>query len=188
MSSGPHAPGSPPAPSGQPAGVAEGVLLGVDVGEARVGLAASDPVGLLAHPVTTLRRDHEGEQDVVDIAHEATRRGAVGVVVGLPRSLRGEEGLAAQRARRYAERLQRCLEVPVRLWDERLSTVEAHRALRSSGVPGRAQRGVVDQAAAVFILQAALDARRAGRPPGLPLKARKPRARRSRDPDAKDGT
>lgn len=165
-----------------------GVLLGVDVGEARVGLAASDALGMLAHPVATLRRDHEDEHDLTEIADAARDRGAVAVVVGLPRSLRGEEGVAAQRARRYAERLQRCLEVPVRLWDERLSTVDAHRALHASGVPGRDQRGVVDQAAAVLILQAALDSRRAGRPPGIPLKARKPRARRSRDPDAKDGT
>ena len=164
----------------------EGVLLGVDVGEARVGLAASDPLGLLAHPVATLARDHDAERDLTQIADEARARGAVTVVVGLPRSLDGGEGVAAQRARRYAERLQRCLEVPVRLWDERLSTVDAHRALHASGVAGRDQRGVVDQAAAVLILQGALDSRRAGRPAGAPLKARKPRARRSRDPDAKD--
>ncbi|WP_151523233.1 Holliday junction resolvase RuvX [Serinicoccus kebangsaanensis] len=165
-----------------------GVLLGIDVGETRVGLAASDALGLLAHPVATLRRDHEHETDLERIAEEARARDASTVVVGLPRSLDGQERVAAARARRYAERLQRCLEVPVRLWDERLTTVDAHRTLRSSGVPGRDQRGVVDQAAAVLILQAALDARRAGRPVGSSLKARKPRARRSRDPDAKDAT
>ncbi|WP_298749655.1 Holliday junction resolvase RuvX [uncultured Serinicoccus sp.] len=168
--------------------VAPGVLLGVDVGEVRVGLAASDALGMLAHPVATLRRDHEGSEDLQEIADEARRRGAVLVVVGMPRSLDGTERVAAQRARRYAERLQRCLEVPVRLWDERMSTVDAHRALHGSGVPGREQRGVVDQVAAVLILQAALDSRRAGRPAGAPLTARKPRARRSRDPDAKDAT
>lgn len=152
-----------------------GVLLGVDVGQARVGLAASDPEGLLAHPVDTLRRDLEHTADLDRIAVEVRERSAVGVVVGLPRSLSGQEGLAARLAREYAGALQRRLEVPVRLWDERLTTVDAHRSLRSSGVPGRRQRGVVDQAAAVLILQAALDARRAGRPPGTALQARKPR-------------
>ncbi|MFK5635316.1 MULTISPECIES: Holliday junction resolvase RuvX [unclassified Ornithinimicrobium] len=155
-----------------------GVLLGVDVGEARVGLAASDPDGVLAHPVATLARDHESLTDLDDIVHEALERGAVVIVVGLPRSLSGEEGLAAARARDYAGALQRRVEVPVRLWDERLTTVDAHRNLRLSGVRGRDQRAVVDQAAAVLILQAALDARRAGRPAGAPLKSRKPRTRR----------
>lgn len=158
--------------------VAAGVLLGIDVGESRVGLAASDPEGILAHPVATLARDHEGLSDLATIAAEASERRAAAIVVGLPRSLSGEEGLAAERARDYAGALQRCVEVPVRLWDERLTTVDAHRNLRRSGVRGRDQRSVVDQAAAVLILQAALDARRAGRPPGAPLKSRKPRTRR----------
>lgn len=168
--------GGPVAP---PLGVETGVLLGVDVGEVRVGLAASDPVGLLAHPVATLRRDREGGGDLDAIVEEVRSREAVGVVVGLPRSLSGEEGLAARGARDYADLLQRRLEVPVRLWDERLTTVDAHRNLHRSGVRGRDQRGVVDQAAAVLILQAVLDARRAGRPTGVPLRARKPRTRRS---------
>lgn len=167
------------APGGPDAPTPPGVLLGVDVGEARVGLAASDPLGLLAHPVATLARDHEGGSDLERIREECAERGAEAVVVGLPRSLSGGEGVAAERARRYAEALQRRLDVPVRLWDERLTTVDAHRNLRASGVSGRAQRGVVDQAAAVLILQSALDAARSGRPAGTPLKARKPRTRRS---------
>lgn len=144
-----------------------------------MGLAASDPDGTLAFPVATLKRDEEGGSDLDTIAHEVAGRAAVGVVVGLPRSLSGEEGLAAERARRYALTLQRRLEVPVRLWDERLTTVDAHRSLRDSGVRGRDQRSVVDQAAAVLILQAALEARRSGRPVGVPLRQRKPRTRRS---------
>lgn len=168
-----------------------GVLLGVDVGEVRVGLAASDPVGLLAHPVATLARDEEGLGDLDQIAAAALERAAVAVVVGLPRSLSGEEGVAAQRARRYAMALQRRLTIPVRLWDERLTTVDAHRALHASGVKGRDQRGVVDQAAAVLILQAALDSRRAGGPVGAPLKnrtkARTPRVDRPAGQDVKDG-
>lgn len=164
-----------------------GILIGVDVGAVRVGVAVTDAAGLLAHPVATLRRDAEGETDMEQIAQEATARGAGAVVVGLPRSLSGEEGLAARRARGYAEALQRHLEAPVRLWDERLSTVDAHRALYDSGLRSREHRDVVDQAAAVLILQGALDARRAGRPAGVPLRTRKPRTRRSPDQDVKDG-
>ncbi|MGD8149125.1 Holliday junction resolvase RuvX [Ornithinimicrobium sp. Y1694] len=146
-----------------------GVLIGVDVGEVRVGVAASDALGLLAHPVLTLKRDKKRRSDIDELLGICAEREAVGVVVGLPRSLSGAEGLAAERARRYAGVLQRRLEVPVWLWDERLTTVDAHRSLHTAGVSGRQQRGVVDQAAAVLILQAALDARRAGRPPGTPL-------------------
>ncbi len=155
------------------------MLVGVDVGEVRVGVAASDPQGVLAHPVATLARDQDGGADLSTLVDLVAERGAVGVVVGLPRSLSGEEGLAARRARDYAGSLQRRLDVPVRLWDERLTTVDAHRNLHRSGVRGRDQRAVVDQVAAVLILQAALDARRAGRPAGTPLRARKPRTRRS---------
>nr|WP_228255298.1 Holliday junction resolvase RuvX [Ornithinimicrobium avium] len=155
------------------------MLLGVDVGEVRVGVAACDPDGMLAHPVATLARDQEGEEELSSLAELVRERDAVAVVVGLPRSLSGEEGLAARRARDYADSLQRRLDVPVRLWDERLTTVDAHRNLHRSGVRGRDQRAVVDQVAAVLILQAALDARRAGRPAGTPLRARKPRTRRS---------
>lgn len=171
-----------------PSGDEGGVLLGVDVGEVRVGLAASDPGGVLALPVATLARDDLDGTDLDRIVREVVERGAVGVVVGLPRSLSGEEGVAARRARRYARTLQRRLEVPVRLWDERLTTVDAHRSLRDSGVRGRDQRGIVDQAAAALILQGALEARSAGRRPGEPLKARRPRTARSRGPETKDGT
>lgn len=171
---------------GRPPGASSGVLLGVDVGEVRVGLAASDPMGLLAHPVATLARDEKDGSDLERIAEVARERAAVGVVVGLPRSLSGAEGVAAQRARRYAVALQRLLEVPVYLWDERLTTVDAHRNLRASGVRGRDQRRVVDQAAAVLILQAALEARSAGRPVGGPLEVTQPRTPRSAGPDTKD--
>lgn len=173
--------------SGRPPGEDSGVMLGVDVGEVRVGLAASDPRGVLAHPVATLARDQESGTDLDRIVEEAREREAVLVVVGLPRSLSGEEGVAAQRARQYAVALQRRLQVPVRLWDERLTTVDAHRSLRESGVKGRDQRGIVDQAAATLILQGAIEARGAGRPPGVPLKARKPRTARSSATDTKDG-
>lgn len=148
--------------------VRPGVRLGVDVGTVRVGLAACDPRGVVASPVATLARDLEGETDLARIAQEVREREVLEVVVGLPRSMSGREGPAAAAARGYAVRLAgRVAPVPVRLVDERLSTVGAHRALHDAGVPGRRHRRVVDQAAAVLILQSALDAERvSGREPG----------------------
>lgn len=141
-----------------------GVRLGVDVGSVRVGLAASDADGRLALPVRTIARRADG-RDLDELASEVRTRAAVEVVVGLPRGLSGREGPAAGAARAYARQLAGAVApVPVRLADERLTTVAAHRAL--AGVPGRARRAVVDQVAAAEILQAALDAARAGAPPG----------------------
>jgi len=164
-----------------------GVRLGVDVGSVRVGVAASDPGGLLASPVTTLSRtwpsDGDGPDDVDAIVALARERSALEVVVGLPRHLSGSEGASAEAARHYAAELARRLApVSVRLVDERLTSVEAHRALRESGVAGRRQRAVVDQAAAVLILQSALDEERSsGRPPGAPV------SQKRRRPKTKDG-
>lgn len=144
-----------------------GVRLGVDVGSVRVGLAASDPSGLLATPVATLARDVARGTDQERVVDEVAEREALEVLVGLPRSLSGREGPAAAAARAYAEQLAARLAVPVRLVDERLSTVAAHRSLRESGVKGRKQRTVVDQVAAVVLLQAALDGERVrGEAPG----------------------
>lgn len=147
--------------------VRPGVRIGVDVGSVRVGVAASDPEGLLATPVETLTRDRRGNTDVAALASLARDRAAVEFVVGLPRSLSGDEGAAASIIRDYAALLATTVDIPVRLVDERLSTVQATRDLRAGGVSGRRQRAVVDQAAAVVVLQAALDAERAGgAPPG----------------------
>lgn len=145
-----------------------GVRLGVDVGTVRVGVARSDPSGLLATPVETLARDTRTGRDVDALAALVLELGAIEVVVGLPTSLSGREGAAAGAARAYAEAVARRVSpVPVRLVDERLSTVTAQRSLRDAGVRGRRHRPVVDQAAAVVILQTALDAERAsGRAPG----------------------
>jgi len=158
-----------------------GARLGVDVGEARVGLATCDPAGILATPVATLRRDHEHRSEMDEIVAEARDRAVIEVVVGLPRHLSGAEGVAARSIRDYAAALHRRLGgTPVRLVDERLSTVDAHRSLHTSGVPGREHRARVDQAAAVVILQAALDTERnTGRPAGEALGGRKPRTKRS---------
>jgi putative Holliday junction resolvase len=162
-----------------------GRRVGIDVGSVRVGVAASDPSGLLATPVRTVARDPdsttEHPTDLEEVADVVAELAAVEVVVGLPRTLAGAEGAAADAARTYAGRLsERIAPVPVRLVDERLTTVDAHRNLRESGVDGRRQRSVVDQAAAVLILQTALDTERSsGRPPGELVRTggRKPRTK-----------
>lgn len=178
-----------PDPSGPEHAPEPGVWLGVDVGSVRVGVAVSDPRGVLATPVETLRRTPDtvpaaGDPDVRAIAALVTEHAAVGVVVGLPRSLSGDEGPAAHRARTYASVVAACIApVWVRLVDERLTSVDAHRALRDSGVAGRRQRAVVDQAAAVLILQTALDTGRStGAPPGelVGPRRRKPRTKDAR--------
>jgi putative Holliday junction resolvase len=142
-----------------------GVRLGIDPGDARIGVATSDPSGFLATPVETVRR---GSGDVRRIAQLVAELEAVEVVVGLPRSLNGSEGPAAAKARELASRLaRRVAPVPVRLCDERLTTVSAESILREQGRRGAKRRAVVDQAAAVLILQTALDTERAsGQAPG----------------------
>lgn len=161
-----------------------GVRLGVDVGQARVGLATCDPQALIATPVQTLARDRTDLADIDAIVAQAHDRSAIEVVVGLPRSLSGVEGAAAGHARAYAAALHEALAgLPVRMWDERLTTVDAHRGLRASGVPGRRHRESVDQVAAVLILQSALDAERvSGSPAGEVVGRRKTRHRRTPQP------
>lgn len=147
-------------------GSAYGVRLGVDVGAARVGVAVSDPEGRVAVPLTTLRRDRWPDDDAVPgdmatLAALVTEHDAVEVVVGLPVTLAGAEGPAAAHTRAYAQRLDPVVApVPVTLTDERMSTLAATRRLSERGVRGRRRREVVDQAAAVEILQGWLDARR----------------------------
>ncbi len=145
-----------------------GVRLGVDVGTVRVGVARTDPGALVVVPVETLARDAAGRRDLDRIVDLVREFDALEVVVGLPRTLRGNEGSAAEAARRYATAIaRRIAPVGVRLVDERLSTVSAHRTLHDAGVRGRRHRPVVDQVAAVVILESALDAERAsGRAPG----------------------
>jgi putative Holliday junction resolvase len=152
-----------------------GVRLGVDVGSVRVGVAACDPAGTIATPVATLRRERG---DLAELSRLAREREAVEILVGLPRTLAGREGPAAGAAMSYAERLAAALApTPVRVVDERLSTVGAQRGLHASGVSVRKGRAVIDQAAAVIILQSALDEERAtGLPPGraVPPRSGKP--------------
>ncbi len=139
-----------------------GVSLGVDVGKARVGLAASDPDGIMAQPVKTLSRDVKKMSDIRVIVKAAEERSARRIFVGLPLSLSGGETSSTQDARDYADELasavaQSGAECEVFLVDERLTTVTAHQKLREAGVNSREHRKIVDQVAAVAILDHALD-------------------------------
>lgn len=144
-----------------------GVRLGVDVGTVRVGVAISDPHGILAVPVGTFARDVAAGSDLTRLAVLVTEHAVVEVVVGLPRSLSGREGAAVAAARSYGEQLRtRIAPVPVTYVDERLTSVTANRILTERGVRAKKARAVVDQVAAVQILQQHLDvaaARRARR-------------------------
>jgi putative holliday junction resolvase len=142
-----------PAPKG-------GRVLGVDVGTVRVGLALSDPTGTLASPLETLKRS-KNHADLDRLAALVVEHEVTEVVVGEPVHLSGASGASAQDAGNYAQELaDRIPDVPVILIDERLSTVTAASHLREGGIDSRKQRAVIDQAAAVVILQQFLDARR----------------------------
>ena len=145
-----------------------GVRLGIDPGDARIGVASSDPHGILATPVETVPRGDGDLQRIVALADEL---GADLVYVGLPRSLSGSEGPAAGKVREFARELAaRLAPRQLRLVDERLSTVTAEAVLRDRGKKGRKRRAVVDQAAAVVILQGAIDSERTtGSPAGEPV-------------------
>ncbi|EWS82681.1 Holliday junction resolvase RuvX [Brachybacterium phenoliresistens] len=147
--------------TGQGGGVPRGIRFGVDVGDVRVGLARSDLDGLIATPIDTLARD-TAAATVLDHVREMEPRA---IMVGLPRRLDGSEGPAARKARDFCAELTAALlaagqDVEVRLVDERLTTVDAHKALHSAGRKGRKHRTVVDQVAAVMILQSALETER----------------------------
>lgn len=149
----------PPKPSSgaRPAGR----VLGVDVGTVRVGLALSDPTGTLASPLETLKRAKDGA-DLDRLAALVAEHEVTEVVVGDPRHLSGASGASADDANAYSQALaDRIADVPVFLIDERLSTVTAASHLRQGGIDSRKQRSVIDQAAAVVILQQYLDSRRA---------------------------
>ncbi|RZU61476.1 Holliday junction resolvase RuvX [Zhihengliuella halotolerans] len=139
-----------------------GVRIGIDVGLARVGVAHSDPDALLASPWKTLKRDVKKNSDLRVLVQYVRDQQAVTVYVGLPRSMNGGETASTTMARDYAaELLARLqtekLDAEVRLVDERLTTVSAHKSLHAAGVDGRQHRRVVDQVAAVAILQQAID-------------------------------
>ncbi|MET3920621.1 Holliday junction resolvase RuvX [Arthrobacter sp. UYEF20] len=143
-----------------------GVKLGVDVGTVRVGVAVCDQDAILATPLRTLERNAKKNTDVRILAALAAELHVVEIFVGLPRTMKGEEHASARMATDYAKLLAGALrdrgsEVPVRLVDERLSTVTAHNNLHEAGVSSRNHRKVVDQVAAAGILQHAIDMQKA---------------------------
>ena len=147
-------------------GYPQGVKLGVDVGTVRVGVAICDRDSILATPYKTLERNAKKNSDVRVIVKLVQELGAVQVIVGLPRTMKGEERASAKMAVDYAQLLADglsalALEVPVNLVDERLSSVTAHRNLHEAGMSSRNHRKVVDQVAAAGILQHAIDMQKA---------------------------
>src|SRR5262249_39144210 len=133
-------------------------VLAIDLGSRRIGLALSDPTGTVAGPLATIPH-RERRQDVAAVAALARAHGAHRIVLGWPRNMDGTSGPAARRAEAFAEALRRVAAVPVDLWDERLSTVAADRALRDANVKRERRRALRDQIAAAVILQSYLDAR-----------------------------
>jgi putative Holliday junction resolvase len=147
--------------------VRPGVRVACDVGSVRIGLARSDALGVLAVPLDAVRAGDDALSRVCAVLDEWE---AVDVYVGLPRHLSGAEGAAAGSARRWAIALAERTGVPVRLIDERLSTVQAQRNLQASGRSTRQSRSVIDSASAVIVLQSVLDQeQRTGTPPGEPV-------------------
>lgn len=152
----------------------KGVRLGVDVGKKRVGVARSDSEGLLATPVSTVMREtlNQAAAEVVAIARGLN---AFECVIGLPLSMSGKSSQSTEDARDFADAVKSLLKgetqtIDIRMLDERLTTVSAHEALRTSGKKPSRSKDTVDQVAAVILLQQALDQERAtGRPPGIAI-------------------
>jgi putative holliday junction resolvase len=131
-------------------------LLGVDLGDARTGLALSDELRLLAHPLETIASGAAGPV-LLRIKQIISDKDVERVVIGLPRHMNGTLGAGAKKAKQFADKLRAEIQCEVVMWDERLSTQAAHRALRESGKKTRQTRSVVDQVAAQMILQGYLD-------------------------------
>jgi putative Holliday junction resolvase len=130
-------------------------ILGIDLGRARIGVAVSDELGMLAHPVETIPAQGDPGRRIAEIVRE---KNAERVVIGLPRHMNGSVGAGGAEALAFAEKLRARLECEVVTWDERMTTMAANRALRDSGQKTRNSRGFVDQVAAQMILQSYLDA------------------------------
>jgi putative holliday junction resolvase len=132
-----------------------GRILGIDHGDVRIGVAMSDETAFLASPLTTIQN---GKTAAAEIAALVAEHAVEKIVIGLPRNMNGSYGPATEKVRVFAEKLKKKTPVPVVEWDERLSTVSAHNALREAGLDGKQRKGVVDKVAARIILQNFLDA------------------------------
>jgi len=135
----------------------EARILGIDLGDARVGVAVSDELAMLAHPVETIAVRDDGVLE--RICELSTSYRVAEIVVGVPRNMDGSRGPAAQKALDFIETLRRKTSCRIVPWDERLSTVQAQRQLHEAGRKSRQHRAVIDQAAAQIILQSYLDSR-----------------------------
>lgn len=138
-------------------------ILGLDVGDARIGVALSDPLGLTAQRLTVIERTAPA-QDVEVVQALVTQHGVQAVVIGLPLTMRGERGPQARKVAAFSEALRHRLAMPVELIDERLTTVQGSRALQETGTRGRKRKAVIDQVAAQLILQQYLDMAREAPP------------------------
>ena len=132
------------------------IILGLDVGDVRIGVSISDELGFAAHPVCTITRKNR-KTDLKAICDLINSHQVEEVVIGLPLMLDGEVGIQAEKVQRFANRLKREARIPVHLRDERLTTVEASEILREVGKPRKKQRNVIDQVAAVVILEGYLN-------------------------------
>ena len=145
-------------------------ILGVDFGHARIGIAVSDELGMLAHPVKTIPASRDAAKQIAEIVRE---KNAERVVIGLPRHMNGSVGEAAGEALAFAGELRKLLPCEVVTWDERLTTIAANRALRDGGRKTRDSKNIVDQVAAQMILQGYLDGLQSARDsnPGQELRS-----------------
>jgi putative holliday junction resolvase len=134
-------------------------IMGLDVGDRRIGIAVSDPLGLTAQPVLTLVRTHR-KQDLKSIQRLIRRHNCSAIVVGNPLYMSGDQSPQAAKAQAFAQMLRDETGLPVHLWDERLTTTEAHRHLHAAGRAGSEHKAVVDQVAAVLILESFLQAQK----------------------------
>ncbi len=135
---------------------ARGALIGLDLGSKTIGVAVSDPDRRVAAPVETVKRARFG-LDAQRVLALSSERRAVGIVLGLPVNMDGSEGASAQSARAFARNLAKLTELPIALWDERLSTAAVERALIAADASRAKRKAVIDQHAASYILQGALD-------------------------------
>ena len=127
------------------------IILGLDVGDVRIGAAISDELGFAAHPLCTITRKNR-KTDLAAICDLINTHQVDAVVIGLPLMLSGEIGIQAEKVQKFANRLKQEARIPIHLWDERLTTVEAEDILRDAGKPRNKRRQVIDQVAAVLIL------------------------------------
>lgn len=139
-------------------------ILGIDTGAARIGLAVSDELGMLAHPLETVDARKKGA--LQRIAEVCAAKKISAIIVGYPRNMDGSYGPASERAKKFADDLRARVKCEVKLWDERLTTVAAQKALHAGGLNMKQSRAVIDQVAAVMILQSYLDSQAPLPPPG----------------------